>query len=75
MSSVQVRERAAISPTELVERLAAVAPVTIRKRSKMPSLMRRIPMKVNGPVDAVEFCRALAGRAEATGLLATIVPF
>jgi uncharacterized protein (TIGR03083 family) len=26
-------------------------------------------------LDAVEFCRALAGRAEATGLLTTIVPF
>lgn len=26
-------------------------------------------------LDAVEFCRALAGRAPATGLLTTIVPF
>ena len=26
-------------------------------------------------IDAVEFCSVLAGRGEATGLLATIVPF
>ena len=26
-------------------------------------------------LDAVQFCRTLAGRAQATGLLATIVPF
>ena len=26
-------------------------------------------------LDAVEFCRTLAGRAPATGLLTTIVPF
>jgi hypothetical protein len=26
-------------------------------------------------LDAVEFCRILAGRAPATGLLATVVPF
>lgn len=162
LSSVQVRDRAALSPTELVERLIAIAPMTVRKRSKMPSLLRRLPMKVDGPVaetwklgylidtiylrdlwmhridaceaigrapaltaehdgrivadvvtewarrhgqrctltlrgpaggsysaggadredpgeevdlDAVEFCRLLAGRGEATGLLTTIVPF
>ena len=163
LSNVQVRERADVSPTELVERLAAVAPVTVRKRTTMPALMRGMKMKIDGPVtekwtlgylidtiylrdlwmhrvdatdatgseleltaghdglivgdvvaewarrhgrpfsltldgpaggrfastgtgesdepsktlelDAVEFCRALAGRAEAPGLLATIVPF
>jgi hypothetical protein len=26
-------------------------------------------------IDAVEFCRTLAGRSRATGLLATVVPF
>jgi len=26
-------------------------------------------------LDAIEFCLTLAGRAQATGLLATIVPF
>ena len=167
LSAVQVRERLDLDPDELLGRLTAVAPVTVRKRTKMPSLMRRMKMKIDGPVietwelgylidtiylrdlwmhrvdvaratgreldlsadhdgrliadvvaewarrhgrpftltltgpaggtysstgdsaatdsdstpvaeyelDAVEFCRILAGRAEGTGLLATIVPF
>lgn len=161
LSAVQVRERLDVTPAALVERLAAVAPATVRKRTRMPALMRRMPMKIDGPVietwklgylvdtiylrdlwmhrvdaaeatgrelvlsadhdgriiadvvaewarrhgqpftltltgpagaaftatgakgappvtlelDAVEFCRTLAGRAEATGLLETIVPF
>ena len=171
LSAVQVRERLKLAPRELVERLTAIAPVTIRKRTKMPALLRRLRMKVDGPVvetwplgylidtiylrdlwmhrvdvtrttgrelvlnadhdgrivadvvaewarrhgqpftlqltgaagstytstgsvsaggtagnvgtssvaalelDAVEFCRVLAGRADATGLLTTIVPF
>ncbi len=160
LSNVQVRERATLSPAELVERLAQVAPRTVHKRTTMPRLMRRLKMKVDGPVfetwtlgylidtiylrdlwmhrvdaaaatgrelvltadhdgrivadvvadwarrhrrpftltltgpaggtfasagdapgaetlelDAVDFCRALAGRADAPGLLATVVPF
>ena len=163
LSNVQVREREDLSPDELVARLAAVAPRTVRKRTTMPAPMRRMRMKIDGPVvekwtlgylvdtiylrdlwmhrvdtawatgrgtsltadhdgrivgdvvaewarrhgqpfhltlsgpaggmytsrgaeatggagesyeyDAVEFCRILAGRAEATGLLTTIVPF
>lgn len=166
LSAVQVAERIDLSPAELVERLAEVAPVTVAKRSSMPSLLRRARMKVDGPVvekwslgylidtiylrdlwmhrvdtsvatgrpldltadhdgrivadvvaewarrhgqpftlnltgdaggtfssdgssshdgnhepsetlelDAVEFCRTLAGRADSDGLLATIVPF
>ncbi len=163
LSNVQVRERADVSPTELVERFAAVAPRTVRKRTSLPAPMRAMKMKIDGPVtekwslgylvdtiylrdlwmhrvdacaatgrsmdltadhdgrivadvvsewarrhgkpftltlhgpaggsfgstgtagddtgpevielDAVEFCRALAGRAPAPGLLATIVPF
>ncbi len=50
LSAVQVRERLDVTPAELVERLAAVAPVTVRKRTKMPALMRRMPMKIDGPV-------------------------
>jgi uncharacterized protein (TIGR03083 family) len=50
LSTVQVRERLSINPVELVERLDAVAPVTVRKRTRMPDLMRRMPMKVDGPV-------------------------
>ncbi|HEU5302607.1 MAG TPA: maleylpyruvate isomerase family mycothiol-dependent enzyme [Acidimicrobiia bacterium] len=50
LSAVQVRERLDLSPAELVERFAAVAPVTVRKRTRMPALMRRMPMKIDGPV-------------------------
>lgn len=50
LPSVQVRDRADLSPEALVERFTATAPVTVRKRSKMPGLMRRMPMKVDGPV-------------------------
>ena len=167
LSAVQVRERLELTPAELVERLTAIAPVTVRKRTKLPALMRRMKMKIDGPVvetwalgylidtiylrdlwmhrvdaaratgrqlvlipdhdgrivadvvaewarrhghsftltltgaaggtytstgsgttadavttptaalelDAVQFCRILAGRADGTGLLSTIVPF
>jgi uncharacterized protein (TIGR03083 family) len=160
LSNVQVREREELSAAQLLERMAEVAPTTVRKRSKTPKLMRRMKMKIDGPVfetwnlgylidtiylrdmwmhrvdiaqatgrdmiltaehdgrtisdvvaewarrhgqpftliltgpaggayvspgdggegesleiDAVEFCRMLAGRAEATSLLTTIVPF
>ena len=161
LSSVQVSERADLSPTQVVERLAAVAPKAVRGRSRTPALIRNhAKMAVDGPVhetwrlgylidtiylrdlwmhrvdvgqalgqplelttvhdgrivadvvaewarrhgqpfvlelsgpigatyvsdpdntgaehasfDAVEFCRTLAGRVPATGLLATIVPF
>jgi uncharacterized protein (TIGR03083 family) len=167
LSAVQVRERLDIGPAQLVERLAVVAPVAVRKRTRMPELVRRVKLKVDGPVverwplgylvdtiylrdlwmhrvdacratgremvvtpghdgriigdvvdewaerhgrpyhlffsgppglgslgasstgaddggsaepepieiDAVEFCRTLAGRAEGSGLLTTIVPF
>ncbi len=163
LSAVQVRERLELGPAELVERLTAVAPVAVRKRTKLPALLRRARMKIDGPVvetwalgylvdtiylrdlwmhrvdaaratgaelvlrpdhdgrlvadvvaewarrhgqpftltltgpaggtftatggagsaeapvelelDAVEFCRILAGRETGTGLLATIVPF
>ncbi len=164
LSAVQVRERLDLNPAELVERLTAIAPVTVRKRTKLPALMRRMKIKIDGPVvetwalgylidtiylrdlwmhrvdvaratgrelvlsadhdgrivadvatewarrhgqpftltltgpaggtytstgsgttadsaaaalelDAVEFCRTLAGRTDGTGLLGTIVPF
>ncbi len=161
ISACQVRDRAELSPAALVERLTAAAPMAVKKRTKMPSAMRKAKMKVDAPVaekwalgylidliylrdawmhrvdvsratghelvltpehdgrilaevvaewvrrhgravtleltgaagatfvaggadgedaeqitlDAVEFCRTLAGRAEAAGLLTTIVPF
>lgn len=161
LSAVQVRERAVLTPQQVIERLAAVAHRTVRGRTRIPALVRNhVTMAIDGPVherwklgylidtiylrdlwmhridaaratsrppelsaghdgrliaditaewarrhgkpfvleltgpaggiytsrpdrpgadrislDAVEFCRTLAGRAPATGLLATIVPF
>jgi uncharacterized protein (TIGR03083 family) len=161
LSGVQVRERAVLSPTQIVERLTAVAPKTVRGRGRTPALVREhAKMAIDGPVhetwklgylvdtiylrdlwmhrvdaaqavcrpielsadhdgriiadvvaewarrhgkpfvldltgpaggsyaqqpglpdvehlviDAVEFCRTLAGRALQSGLLATVVPF
>jgi uncharacterized protein (TIGR03083 family) len=161
LSGVQVRERADLGPTDIVERLAAVAPKTVRGRTRTPGLLRNhAKLAIDGPVnetwklgylidtiylrdiwmhrvdasratgrpvqltadhdgrvvadvvaewarrhgrpfvlelggpaggsyahqpqsttaehvalDAVEFCRTLAGRTPASGLLATVVPF
>jgi uncharacterized protein (TIGR03083 family) len=161
LSAVQVRERAGLTPAQVIGRLTAVAPRTIRGRTRTPAPVRNhAKMAVDGPVhetwklgylidtiylrdlwmhridaaratsrppelnpshdgrivadivaewahrhdtpftldltgpaggtyasrsnlpgterislDAVEFCRTLAGRAPATGLLTTIVPF
>ena len=160
LSDVQVRERIDLTPAQLVERLADIAPVTVRKRTGTPRLMRAMKLKIDGPVfeswtlgylidtiylrdlwmhrvdathvtdhelaltadhdgrivadvvaewarrhgqpfelhltgpaggayavagsggtsepvelDAIEFCRILAGRSEAAGLLGTVVPF
>ncbi len=50
LSSVQVRERLELSPADLVQRMTEVAPVTVRKRTKLPSLVRRTKMKIDGPV-------------------------
>jgi len=161
LTAVQIRARADLTPAQIVARLAAVAPVTLRGRRRVPAPARRhVRLKVDGPVfetwrlgylvdtiylrdlwmhridaaraagrpaeltadhdgrivsdivaewarrhgqpfvadlggpaggsyasgpgrpdaerlslDAVEFCRTLAGRAPASGLLASIVPF
>lgn len=164
LSAVQVAERTGVAAEELPDRLATVAPRTVRRRTRTPRLLRRMKMSVDGPVvekwrlgylidtiylrdlwmhrvdatravgreteltadhdgrivtdvvaewarrhgrpftltltgpaggvftstgrgegaaaepvelelDAVEFCRSLAGRADAEGLLTTIVPF
>lgn len=50
LSGVQVRERAALTPAELVERLAGVAPRTLRKRTTTPAVVRRLKFSVDGPV-------------------------
>jgi uncharacterized protein (TIGR03083 family) len=161
LSAVQVQERAQLRGAEVVERLATIAPKTVRGRTRTPALVRNhAALAVDGPVhekwkmgylidtiylrdlwmhrldvsravgrppvlsaehdgrivadvvaewarrhakpfelaltgaaggtyvhdaaaadaeritmDAVEFCRALAGRGQASGLLTTIVPF
>jgi len=161
LSAVQVDERADLSPAQIVRRLAAIAPKTVRRRSRTPALLRNYAkLAVDGPVyetwklgylldtiylrdlwmhridldqavgrslergtdddrrivadvvaewtrrhgkpfvleltgpaggtygqgpdvpgsehvlaDAVDFCRTLAGRLPATGLLTTVVPF
>jgi uncharacterized protein (TIGR03083 family) len=161
LSAVQVRERADLAPAQIIGRLAAAAPRTVRGRTRTPALVRnRAKLAVDGPVhetwtlgylidtiylrdlwmhradaaralrqppeltashdgrivadivaewarrhgkpftleltgpaggtyahhpdhpesehlslDAVDFCRTLAGRGHPTGLLTTIVPF
>jgi uncharacterized protein (TIGR03083 family) len=161
LSAVQVRERIDLNPIQIVERLADIAPKTVRGRKRIPALVRNhARLAVDGPVhetwkigylidtiylrdlwmhrvdmsralnrplalsadhdgrivadivaewarrhgkhfvlelsgpaggtyahdpdlpgaeqislDAVEFCRTLSGRAPATGLLTTVVPF
>lgn len=160
LSATQVAERLDLAPDQVIARLADVAPRAVRTRRRLPALMRRASMAVDGPVaerwtlgylvdtiylrdawmhridasratgrepaltpdhdgrivadvvaewcrrhgqpctlvltgpaggvftarggsgpgaeqalDAVEFCRILAGRAPGDGLLATIVPF
>lgn len=50
LSAVQVADRLDIGPDDLLDRLAAVAPVTVRKRAGMPRIVRRFTMKVDGPV-------------------------
>lgn len=160
LSAVQVDDRRELTAEELLARLADVAPRTVAGRRRLPGLVRRVRMAVDGPVvekwtlgyltdtiylrdlwmhrvdacratgtpmvlttghdgrivadvvgewarrhgrpftlvltgpaggtfqggdgapdepavelDAVEFCRTLAGRAAGDGLLATIVPF
>lgn len=161
LSAVQVRERRDLNPAQIVDRLATIAPKTVRGRTRTPGLVRRrVKLAVDGPVfetwklgylidtiylrdlwmhrvdvhhalsrplelspdhdgrivtdvvaewghrhgkpfvleltgpaggtfaqasdrleaerislDAVEFCRTLAGRLRSTGLMATVVPF
>lgn len=45
MTSVQVQERAGLERPELLARLAAAGPRSARARVRVPSLLRRLPMK------------------------------
>jgi uncharacterized protein (TIGR03083 family) len=50
LSATQVAERIDLTPPELVARFAAVAPRAVRGRTRLPSLLRRVSMPVDGPV-------------------------
>lgn len=50
LSATQVAERIDLTPAQLISRFEAAAPKTVRKRTRMPSLMRRAALKVDGPV-------------------------
>ena len=79
---MQVRERADLSPGQIIGRLTAIAPKTVRGRARTPALVRNhARLAVDGPVhDGQPFVldltgRVLAGRGHRAGLLTTIVPF
>ena len=51
LSAVQVRERAELTPAQIIGRLAAVAPRTICGRTRLPALIRNhVKIAVDGPV-------------------------
>jgi uncharacterized protein (TIGR03083 family) len=51
LSAVQVRDRADLSPAQIVERLTAAAPKTVRGRTRTPALVRQqARLAVDGPV-------------------------
>jgi uncharacterized protein (TIGR03083 family) len=50
LSCVQVTERIDLSPRQLVARFSVIAPRTVRKRSSLPSVLRRARLSIDGPV-------------------------
>lgn len=50
LSATQVADRIDLTPPQVIERFAAVAPVCVRKRRRMPSIMRNVKITVDGPV-------------------------
>ena len=51
LSAVQVRERADLSPGQIIGRLTAIAPRTVRGRARTPALVRNhAKLAVDGPV-------------------------
>jgi uncharacterized protein (TIGR03083 family) len=52
MTALQVRDRAHLSPDEVVARFERAAPRSVRARRRMPALLRRMRMKVDPPFDA-----------------------
>ena len=52
MTAAQVRERATLTPAQLIDRLAAVAPRAVRARRRVPALARwAVRMKQDPPFD------------------------
>ena len=53
MTATQVRERAELTPAQLIERLANVAPAAVRARRRTPALVRwAVRMKQDPPFEA-----------------------
>jgi uncharacterized protein (TIGR03083 family) len=51
LSAVQVRERADLTPAQIIGRLAATAPRTVRGRTRTPALVRNhAKLAIDGPV-------------------------
>jgi uncharacterized protein (TIGR03083 family) len=51
MTALQIRDRAELTPHEIVARFERAAPRSVRARRRMPGLVRRMPMKVDPPFD------------------------
>jgi uncharacterized protein (TIGR03083 family) len=51
MTALQIRDRAGLSPAEIVAAFERAAPRSVRARRRMPGLVRRMPMKVDPPFD------------------------
>ena len=52
MTELQVRDRAALSPDDIVARFERAAPRSVRSRRRMPAPLRRMRMKVDPPFAA-----------------------
>ena len=51
MTALQIKDRADLSPAEIVTAFERAAPRSVRARRRMPGLLRRMPMKVDPPFD------------------------
>lgn len=52
MTALQIRDRADLSPDDIVARFERAAPRSVRSRRRMPAPLRRMRMKVDPPFDA-----------------------
>jgi uncharacterized protein (TIGR03083 family) len=51
MTALQIKDRAELSPADIVARFERAAPRSVRARRRMPGLLRRMPMKVDAPFE------------------------